>query len=260
MATDMAQSARWVKGWTARLRRLALDALFPPVCPITDEPVARAGMIAPGAWSQIAFIDDPACRRCGVPFPFDPGGETECAACVADPPAYDRARAAVVYDETSKRLVLALKHGSRTDAVNTMAAWLVRIGGETLTGSNAVIPVPLHPSRLRMRRFNQAALLAKAVAETASIPFEPDVLMRRRRTDSQEGRSAKGRKRNVAGAFAVRSDMRQRVAGGSYVIVDDVHTTGATLNACAKALKRAGAARVEALTVARVVRPRDAMT
>ncbi|MCG8440497.1 MAG: double zinc ribbon domain-containing protein [Caulobacterales bacterium] len=256
MARTMAPWRRTAKAGLARL----VDLILPPSCLITETPVDRQGALAPQAWAGLTFIAPPQCVRCGLPFGYDPGPETPCAACAARPPAYDQARAAIVYDDASRKLVLDVKHGGRADGIATFAGWMATAAGERLAEADRIVPVPLHPARLRARGFNQAALLARALARRAGRPFDPDLLQRRRRTPTQAGKTAKERDRNVAGAFAARRGAARKVRGARVLLVDDVHTTGSTLNACARALRRAGAARIDAVTLARVVRPRDVLT
>lgn len=181
----------------------------------------------------------------------------ECAPCIANPPVVSRARAAFVYDEASRALALGLKHGGRTDGLAGFGRWMARAGREFLPEADLLIPVPLHPSRLLKRRFNQSLLLARAVSAVSGAPVEPHALARVKATPIQGGLGAEARARNVAGAFRVRERGKARIAGRTVVLIDDVHTTGATLDACARALRRAGAADVNALTLARVVKPVD---
>jgi ComF family protein len=206
-------------------------------------------------WSAISFIDGPACARCGMPFDIDPGGDTICGPCHAKPHDFDRAVALFRYDDASKPLILTFKHGDRLDQAPAFARWLERSGRRLLAGTDLIVPVPLHRSRLWKRRYNQAAVLAEGIARLCARPHDPLVLERKRRTASQgEMPSAKARRRNVLGAFRVRPAKVERVKARSILLVDDVFTTGATLDACARALKRAGAAQVDALTLARVVK------
>jgi ComF family protein len=257
MKAHIARAALYAKRISARAGRAALDFVYPPSCPLSDAEVAAPGLLAPEAFSSLTFVTEPLCARCGLPFEIDPGPKPECAACLAKPPVVARARSALVYDETSRRLILELKHAARTDAVETFAGWMALAGRDLVSDATRILPVPLHPSRLRKRRFNQSALLAKALSARTGRPFDPDALERVRSTDSQAGKSASGRARNVAGAFLVRPEAAGRLRGASVLLVDDVRTTGATLDAAARALRRAGAARVDAVTLLRVVRPKD---
>ncbi|PQA86499.1 amidophosphoribosyltransferase [Marinicaulis flavus] len=237
------------------MAKAALDLAMPPHCPLTREEVGSARALGAAAWSAVHFIDDPACRRCGVPFSAEYGAEVECPSCIAAPPDFDRARAALVYDDASHRLVVGFKHGDRTELAEMFGGWMARAAGEILDGSPILTPAPLHPRRLLARRFNQSALLARAVAVQSGARLSVDGLVRRRATPPQKDFSADARRRNVAGAFALRDDKARALFRGAHVVlIDDVLTTGATLSAAARALKRAGAARVDALVLARVVK------
>lgn len=231
------------------------DLIWPPVSPVSGDPVAHTGLLTGADFARLHFLDRPWCARCGVPFDYPAYDGMACAPCSARPPVWDVARAALVYDETSRVLPLTLKHAGRTDMLAAYGRWMARAGGDALAGADALIPVPLHASRLRKRRFNQSLLLARAVARETGIAVDAHALARTRATGTQGGLSARSRTRNVAGAFTVRSRARARIDGARLVIIDDVHTTGATLSACVRALKRAGAANVNALTLARVVKP-----
>ncbi|HMI96075.1 MAG TPA: ComF family protein [Micropepsaceae bacterium] len=232
-----------------------LDLLFPPLCMSCRARLFEPHALCATCWSAISFIDGAQCTRCGMPFDIDPGGETICGPCHAKAPDFDRARALLRYDDASKALILGFKHGDRLDQAPAFARWLERTGRPLLADADLIVPVPLHRGRLWKRRYNQAAILAKGLARLCGRPHDPLLLMRSRATPSQgEMPSAKARRRNVQRAFGVPPAKTAQIEGRKILLVDDVFTTGATLNACARALKRAGAARVDALTLARVVR------
>jgi len=242
-------------GWR-KARRSVLDLFYPPLCIVCREPVSDPGSLCPDCWRTLHFLDGPACAACGLPFEIDPGGETLCAACLTHPPAFDKARAILRYDDASRKPVLALKHADRLDLVPAFGRWLERTGREFIAQSDLIVPVPLHRFRLWSRRYNQSAELARVLSRLAGVPADPMALARVRPTPSQgQMPSASARRRNVRGAFAVPENRRSTVAGKRILLVDDVLTTGATANACAKALKRAGAQKVFVVALARVVRP-----
>ena len=226
-----------------------LDLLLPPIALDGGDRPQSHGLGA-AAWGHIRFLDDPVCDGCGAPFEYALGQAVRCAACQAAPRAFDRARAACVYDDHSRELILSFKHGDRTDLAGLFARWLSRSAGDLLGECDAVAPVPLHRSRLFRRRYNQAAEIARPLARMASVAYLPDALSRAKATASQGGKSGRGRRENVRGAFRV--PRPERIAGRRILLVDDVLTTGATLNACAATLKKAGATVVLAAVIARV--------
>ncbi|HEY4126009.1 MAG TPA: ComF family protein [Rhizomicrobium sp.] len=239
----------------ARIARGALNLLFPPLCVACRAHVSDPGSLCPDCWRAISFIEGPVCSTCGLPFDLDPGGETLCGACHAKPPRFDRALSVMRYDDASKKLVLALKRADRLDLTPAFARWMERSGRSLLDEAELIVPVPLHRLRLWRRRYNQAAVIAQAIAGSSGLHYAPLLLQRLRATPSQGTMpSAKARRRNMLGAFAVPKPRRGEVKGRTVLLVDDVLTTGATLDACARSLKRAGASRVLALTLARVVR------
>lgn len=195
---------------------------------------------------------------CGAPFEHDMGKGARCAGCQARPFAFERARAACLYDETSKDLILRFKHGDRTEYAALFARWIGRAAAEVIADADAVVPVPLHPLRLLKRRYNQAAEIARPIARRARIEYLADALVRARRTESQgAARSGAGRRRNVAGAFAVPEGRAKQVKGRRVLLIDDVFTTGSTVNACARALLKAGARAVDVAVVARIPSGKD---
>jgi ComF family protein len=247
-------TATAILGFGKRLGRAALDALLPPLCLSCQAIVDQPGAVCAACWARLSFLGAPMCRRCGLPFPHDVGVEAECAACIAEPPPWDRARAVLAYDEASRGLILGFKHADRLHAVPAFGRWLARAGAELASDADLIAPVPLHWLRLALRRYNQAALLAQALAQATGRVCVPDLLARTRRTPSQGHLGRAERHKNVAGAFRARARYRDRIAGKRILIVDDVLTTGATARASTKALLAAGAAAVDVVTLARVVR------
>jgi ComF family protein len=231
-----------------------LDVALPQLCPACREPVAGEGLCA-SCWSKLSFIAPPYCARLGIPFPFDPGPGILSIEAMADPPAYNRARAAVRFDETARVLVHALKYGDRLDLAPMMGRWMANAGRELTRETDLLVPVPLHWRRQWARRFNQSALLADVVAKASGLEVAHRSLRRVKATAQQVGLARSERAVNVRGAFQIPPSRRREVEGRRIVLVDDVLTSGATLEACAKALKRAGAAAVDVLVFARVVAP-----
>ncbi|WP_108682763.1 ComF family protein [Methyloceanibacter sp. wino2] len=235
--------------------RAATDLVLPPVCVVCRTPIGSHGLLCGPCFAGIDFIAPPLCTRLGVPLPYDTGEPYLSAAAIAAPPVYDRARAVARYSQTMRDLIQSFKYRDRQDGLRLFARWLVRAGSELLADADLLVPVPLYRSRLWSRRFNQSALLARGIESHTGVPADCFVLRRTRRTASQVGLSAAQRRRNVAGAFKVSPSRAHAIVGKSVVLVDDVITTGATIEACARVLKRAGAARVDVLALARAVEP-----
>ncbi len=229
----------------------ALNFILPPLCLICEEPVGSVSTLCPDCWKKLRFIDPPFCFRCGMPFDFPVGEGTLCGACLAETPPYETARAAMLYDDASRKLIIGFKH-DRTHGIKALAAWMQRAGSAALRESDVLIPVPLHRWRLFQRRYNQSALLALELGRLADKPVWLTVLQRIRDTPSQGHRKRKERRVNVHGAFAVMEKDNGRLAGKTILLIDDVLTTGATVEECAQSLLKAGAARVHVLTLSRV--------
>jgi ComF family protein len=200
----------------------------------------------------VRFIRAPICDVLGMPLPFDVGERTVSAAAVARPPAYDHARAVAHFSGSMRTLVHQLKYADRHDARALLGRWLAHAGHDLLADADLIAPVPLGRWRLLSRRFNQAAILAQELSRLSGVPVEPQLLIRTRSTKTQVGLTHDQRRRNVAGAFTVPIRQRAKLQGRNVLLVDDVITTGATVEACARALKRAGAARVDVLALAMV--------
>ena len=228
------------------------DIVLPPVCLSCERQVDVQGMVCPKCWSSMRFIEKPYCAVLGSPFSYDIGAGALSAEAIANPPAFDRARSVVLYDDVARKLIQGLKFSDRTDLAPWLADWMVRGGAELLQEPCLIVPVPLHRWRLFERRFNQSAELARPLARATGFEYRPELLMRSRRTKQQVGLKAKERVKNVQGAFQVPSTHKLDVKGHRVLLIDDVYTTGATLQACARALRRAGAAQIDCLTFARV--------
>jgi ComF family protein len=235
-----------------RLTRRLVDVVLPPRCLACGLTVEEPGTLCGGCWGRITFFAPPWCADCGLPFAHPMGENAVCADCARGRRAWDRARAVVRYDKNSRPLVLGLKHADRTYVASAFGRWMLRAGGEVLADADQLVPVPLHWTRLFQRRYNQAALLAKAIHAAGGPPVAVDNLVRRRRTPSQGHLGPLARERNVRSAFAARRG--PDIAGKRLVIIDDVMTTGATVEECARVLKRAGAVSVGVLTLARALR------
>jgi ComF family protein len=232
----------------------ALDIALPRLCAVCRELVEGEGLCA-SCWSKLSFITRPYWERLGIPFVYDPGPGILSMEAIADPPAYNRARAAVRFDEISRTLVHALKYGDRLDLAPMMGRWISRAGREVLAEADALVPVPLHWRRLWTRRFNQSAMLAAAVSAASGVPMVTDALKRVKATVQQVGLSRSERAANVQGAFRVPEPGKAAVAGRRLIVLDDVLTSGATVEGCARALLRAGAGNVDVLVFARVADP-----
>lgn len=235
-----------------------LDWLLPPLCPATGQEVDAHGTVAPEYWASLRFIGKPRCEQCSLPFPNDVGGADGaliCGACLENPPRFRRGRAALLYDDASRKLVLRFKHGDQLQAIRTLVPWMMAAGGDVLAEADVIVPVPLNRWRLLKRRYNQSALLAQGLARASGRAASVDALLRVRRTPPQAYLTKAEREKNVKGAFAVNPKRMGHILGKNVLLLDDVLTTGATLNACATALLAAGAANVDVLTVARV--PKD---
>ncbi|MCO5131705.1 MAG: ComF family protein [Xanthobacteraceae bacterium] len=238
----------------ATVSRAALDVALPTLCAACREPVAGDGLCA-SCWGRLSFIEPPFCPRLGIPFAYDPGPGVLSMQASTTPPAFDRARAAVRYDDVAKMLVHALKYQDRTDLAPTLGRWMTRAGDELLADADLLVPVPLHWRRAWSRRYNQSGALAAIIARHRRVPVAGDVLRRVRPTQHQIGLSRAERAANVQGAFAVAPDRAADLAGRRVVLIDDVLTSGATADACARALRRGRARRVDVLVFARVVEP-----
>jgi ComF family protein len=247
---------------------MVLDAVLAPQClscgAITEGTAAGgAGALCGDCWREVTFVSAPMCALCGYPFELGSSvqdGASLCGACVRHAPVFARARAVFAYDAASRGLILGFKHADKTHGAPAYAQWMARAGAELLAEADLIVPVPLHRWRLFTRRYNQAALLAgslvlESCAREGGKAFVPDLLIRTRATPSQGRLSRRARLLNVRGAFTVNARRGDMLKGRRVLLVDDVYTTGATVDAAARALLAGGAAAVDVLTLARVVRP-----
>jgi ComF family protein len=248
-------------GMYARLRRhvngavtACADLVIPPCCLICRARLTAHHNVCPTCWKGINFIRQPLCDVLGIPLPYGTGDRTVSAAAVAHPPAYDRARAAAHYGGEMRTLVHRLKFADRQDVRLLCARWLQDAARDLLPGIDLIVPVPLSRLRLLLRQFNQAALLASELSRRTGVPMDPLLLRRTRSTRSQVGLTRDQRRRNVAGAFGVPQRRRKILEGRNVLLIDDVITTGATVDACARVLRRAGAARIDVAALAMVTK------
>ena len=231
-----------------------LRAVYPPQCLSCRAEVTEEGTLCGACWRATPFISGLVCELCGAPLIGDSAVPVQCDECLATARPWLQGRAAMLYRDNGRRLVLAFKHGDRGDLAPALAAWMHRAGAPLLTEEMLVAPVPLHWWRLARRRYNQAALLSGRIAQLAGMPHCPDLLRRLRATPTQDGRNREARFANLDGALAVAPRRRALAQGRAVLLVDDVFTSGATLAAAAEACLAAGAARVRVLALARVAR------
>jgi len=251
----MASIGGWLRqGMPAlgRIGRGGLDLLYPPACMACGAGTGSTDALCPACWQQMRFIAKPYCQRLGTPFAVDYGGELLSPAAIADPPVFGRARAVALYDGPARDLVHRLKFNDRPELARGLGRMMAAAGAELLAEADVIVPVPLHWTRAWKRRFNQATELARVVSRHSGLPLDVASLRRTKRTPSQVGLTRAQRRDNVQGAFHVGDAERAAFVGRRVLLVDDVLTTGATMNAAARVLLRAGAVQVDVLTFARV--------
>jgi ComF family protein len=240
-----------------RLSRTALNSparhLFPPVCAGCRRRVSQPGVLCAECWPKLRLLERPWCPVMGTPFVHDMGAGFLSAEAIADPPPFDRARAAVAYSGVARQLVQGLKYQDRTDLAPWMAHWMMRAGADLVAEADIVVPVPLHWRRFFRRKFNQSAELGRALSRLSALPFAPSAVNRVKLTRQQVGLERAEREDNVRADFRVPAEAQIQIAGRRGLLIDDVYTTGATVRAVTKALKRGGAGAVDVLTFARVL-------
>jgi ComF family protein len=241
----------------AHFPKRLLDMILPPRCIVTGDLVERMGILAPEAWQKLQFIQPPHCECCGIPFAVEMGDGLLCTDCLQNPPAFAKARAALVYDDESKKVILNFKYGDRTDFIPTLTNWLSQAGFEMLARTDFLVPIPLHPWRLWVRRYNQAALLAEGLAKATGLKTYPTLLKRVKKTKQHQGMSKAERYKNIANAFALSKRDEALVKGKTITLIDDVLTTGATVSEATRVLYKAGAQTIYVLTIARTLKNND---
>ncbi|MBI1261616.1 MAG: ComF family protein [Rhizobiales bacterium] len=232
--------------------RLA-DFLLPPLCLSCGAGVSQVNTLCADCWKTVHFLEKPYCPVSGLPFAYDPGPDIVSPQALAHPPHYDCARSVFAYEGPAARMIHRYKYGDRMEVAPAFARWMARAGHEILADADLIVPVPLHRRRLFWRRFNQASELARHIGQLAGVTLMPELLLRFRPTQPQIGLSGTARRRNVSGAFRANPVCASGATGKIIVLVDDVLTTGATVEACARVLKGIGAREVRVLTLARVV-------
>jgi ComF family protein len=257
----MADQAEHVGRAGAAIAGIALrhlvDFVLPARCPGCGVIVTDPHSFCIGCWQSLSWLGEPCCVRCGLPFDYGSAGDpVECAACLADPPRFERLRAAVAYGEVARKVALKLKYGGRPGVAETLARFMARHLPPVDAGEppRLLVPVPLHRWRIWKRGYNQAALIAAALSRRTGIEAGLDMLQRVKATPPLKAMNRRERALAVSGAFRVREGDKAALAGRRIILVDDVFTSGATGDACIRALKRAGAAEVEMICWARVIR------
>ncbi|MBL4596281.1 MAG: ComF family protein [Robiginitomaculum sp.] len=254
--TRLGEVSRQLKRFTQGIKHYVL----PPISPLTGEVVDSLGGLGATQWGKLEFLCGSICFCCGIPLEQNNFTDARCAICEATPPQIRCSRSALVYSTTSRKLILNFKYGGRTDSTHIFSNWMIQAASDILQPPAILVPVPLHIFRRMHRKFNQSALLANALAKQCQMSHQPRWLVRHRNTPSQGLKSGPNRARNVQGAFRVPKRFADKIRGQRIVLVDDVRASGATLEACAKALLLAGATQIDAVTLARVVKPLEPTT
>lgn len=227
-----------------------LEYIFPSVCSNCLAPVETSNNICSSCWKDIDFIMPPFCEIKGTPFPFNIEEGTISASALKNPPYYDKARAVALYESTIRELIHKLKYKDRHELTTLLVKWMKQAGRELLSETDLIIPIPLYKTRLWRRRFNQSAILAKRLAQQTRLPYDCSILIRRKKTKSQVGLTAKERQQNLKNAFFIEESKRETITDKSILIIDDVITTGVTVNTAASILKNEGASKVNILSLA----------
>ncbi len=232
-----------------------INIILPPRCPISGEIVSHESMVSPRIWSKLDFISSPFCHICGVPidiFIDNKNNKNSCLSCLNNPPNFKSLRSIFIYNDTSRDLILGFKHGDKTHYISFITPLMYKIGIDAIKNADYIIPVPLHKTRLIARRYNQSALMASALSKVSGVKFLPLALKRVKATPPQGGLAPAERKKNVQKAFKVDNKYNNLLKNKSVILIDDVYTTGATINECCKTLLKCGINEINVLTIARV--------
>ncbi|MDB2415140.1 ComF family protein [Rickettsiales bacterium] len=228
-----------------------VNIIYPPQCFSCNVSIYEHGHLCPECWESIQFVRPPYCQKCSFPFEYSIEGENLCAECIKSPPAFNKARCAFLYDDNSRKIVTSFKFGDKTHSHMTLAKMMISSATDLLKEVDIIVPVPLHRLRLLKRKYNQSAILAHSISKYTDIAVVPDLLIRNRNTPPQSGLTQRQRHKNMKNAFSVREKYHQFIDEKKVMLIDDVMTTGATIEACTKALFKSGAAEVYVLTLAR---------
>ena len=231
-----------------------VDIILPPRCFSCKKLVTKHHTLCAECFEKINFISEPFCEKCGLPFPYDIEGETICGECIRKTPIFEKALSIVHYDDGSKKLILSFKHGDVTDVVPAFTNWIIQHAKEFIDTTDIIVPVPIHRIRLLKRRYNQSALISNALGIKIKKHSVPDLMIRTKNTPPQGHKGIISRKKNIRGAFSINPKYLKHVEGKKVLLIDDVYTTGATINECTKTLLKAKAKSVKVLTIARVFR------
>lgn len=233
----------------------ALHLIYPSQCISCRDLVEGDNALCGKCWRDTPFISGLTCDKCGTPLPGDDTGETIlCDDCMTIARPWSKGRAAILYQENGRKLILAFKHGDRLDLAHPAGQWLARVAAPLLDPDTLIAPVPLHWMRMLKRRYNQSALLASSLAKATDQASCLDLLTRTKRTRSLDGLGREARFQMLADSIRVNPKRRHRLIGRKVLLVDDVMTSGATLAACTEACLAAGAADVNTVTLARVAK------
>ena len=229
------------------------DILFPSRCGICECLLDSEGL-CPDCWSKIRWISEPRCCICGQPFTTEMESvDFVCAQCASKKPYFDKAVSVFVYDDFSKKIILKFKHSDATYLAKMLTQWMFRAATLEIESSDLIIPVPIHFTKRLKRKYNQSELLAKKISDISNVKYEPRILDKIKQTSPQEGLSGNQRRKNVIGSFGVNEKYKHLLENKRILLIDDVFTTGSTVNECAKVLKKHSAKEIIVLTIARVI-------